>query len=249
MSDPLGAIPAELRTVADHLTEVSSRVKEVFTRLNSQLAGEGAPWGDDSSGDEFAKGPQGYLAQLDWVNGAIAAKTQLLEGYSQSMNSSATAFEKHDEQPDLPGSGAATSPALPREVLQRVGPGRQGSGVSPALPRHAELPVGSVHPDQVLAASGDSPALPREVDEIATNSVQSDELPDEPLASPETPLGTAFSATPVFDLVTQAVEDLASPVSEGIGAVIGAIQSDGQADQHGKVPGFLGDSEASGNGS
>src|SRR4051794_34381525 len=195
MTDPLGAIPAELRTVADHLTDVSSQVKDVFRRMNAQLADEGAPWGDDSSGKEFADGAQGYLAQLDWVNGAIAAKTGLLDAYAQSMNKSANAFETYDEQPNLPSPDSTTSPALPREMLQQAGPtqvlaasgtspalpremspvapsGRPdpvlpASGASPALPRSVELPAASGRPDPVLAASADQPALPREMSPVA----------------------------------------------------------------------------------
>jgi hypothetical protein len=60
------------------------------------LAGYGQPWGNDSTGHQFADGPDGYVAQLNWVFGAINAKTDLLDGYSQSLTQAADTFEQQD---------------------------------------------------------------------------------------------------------------------------------------------------------
>ena len=96
MAEPLGLTPRGLRGAGDHLDEVSAKVKKVLTSLNSRLEGEGEPWGDDKSGDEFAKGPKGYLAQWDWVKSSIDAKTDLLDDYSDSMFNAADTLEGQD---------------------------------------------------------------------------------------------------------------------------------------------------------
>jgi uncharacterized protein YukE len=97
MSEPLGVSPAELRATADHLADVSSRMKQVLSSVNGKLSGEGAAWGDDSIGHGFANGPNGYLAQVDWVNGSIHAKTDLLDGYSNDLRTAANTLEQQDQ--------------------------------------------------------------------------------------------------------------------------------------------------------
>jgi uncharacterized protein YukE len=98
MTEPLSVNPSDLRTVAEQMADVSSQMKQVLSSLNTKLSAEGTPWGNDSTGNGFANGPEGYLAQVDWVNSTINAKTQLLDGYSQSMTTSANSFEQQDDQ-------------------------------------------------------------------------------------------------------------------------------------------------------
>lgn len=98
MSDPLGVTPAELRATSDHLADVSSRMKQVLSSLEGKLSGEGAAWGADKIGNEFANGGDGYLSQLDWVNGSIDAKTDLLDGYSDGLRTAADTLEQQDQQ-------------------------------------------------------------------------------------------------------------------------------------------------------
>ena len=97
MSEPLGLSPAELRATADHLADVSSRMKQVLSSLTGKLSGEGAAWGDDSIGHGFANGAQGYLAQVDWVHGSVDAKTDLLDGYSDGLRTAANTLEQQDQ--------------------------------------------------------------------------------------------------------------------------------------------------------
>lgn len=97
MSDPLEVTPQGLRGTAGHLEEVSQTVKDVLASLNSKLAGEGSAWGADETGDQFAKGDQGYLAQRDWVKGSIDAKTGLLDSYATSMRTAANTLEGQDK--------------------------------------------------------------------------------------------------------------------------------------------------------
>lgn len=97
MTDPLKVTPDGLRATSDHLEDTSDKVKKVLTSLNAKLDGEGPAWGHDSIGDGFANGPDGYLAQLDWVNSSVGAKTKLLDGYSDSMRTTADTLEVQDK--------------------------------------------------------------------------------------------------------------------------------------------------------
>jgi uncharacterized protein YukE len=97
MSDELAVSPDGLRTVSGQLAQTSAAVKKVLAQLNSNLDAEGPAWGDDATGDGFAAGPSGYLAQMDWVNESVKAKTDLLDGYSQAMTSTANTLQSQDE--------------------------------------------------------------------------------------------------------------------------------------------------------
>jgi hypothetical protein len=96
MADQFGVTPGELRTVSGDLVEVSSRMTAVMSSLAAQLAGEGVAWGDDSLGQQFAHGPNGYLAQRNWVAGSVDAKTNLLGYYAEQLRNAANSFEQSD---------------------------------------------------------------------------------------------------------------------------------------------------------
>jgi WXG100 family type VII secretion target len=98
MSEPLSVTPDSLRSVAADVENVSTQMKQVLSTLNGQLSGLGTPWGDDSTGDQFANGSQGYLAQHQNVNTNIGNQTQQLDSLSQSLTTSANNFEQHDQQ-------------------------------------------------------------------------------------------------------------------------------------------------------
>lgn len=95
MADSLGVNLDDLRKASNDLADVSARFKQVFTSLTNNLAALGSPWGDDKTGDQFAEGDSGYLAQKDWVSGSIDGKTQLLDKYSQNLSDAATDFGQH----------------------------------------------------------------------------------------------------------------------------------------------------------
>lgn len=97
MSQPLGVTPDGLRSTSDHLADVSSRMKGVLSSLHGKLSAEGAAWGDDKIGTQFASGGSGYLAQLDWVDGSVDAKTDLLDDYSQGLRTAADTLEAQDQ--------------------------------------------------------------------------------------------------------------------------------------------------------
>ena len=97
MADPLGVTPHDLRATSQHLNDVSGRMKGVLAALRGKLGGEGAAWGDDKIGSQFTQGDAGYLAQLDWVDGSIDAKTGLLDYYSRELKGAADSFEQQDQ--------------------------------------------------------------------------------------------------------------------------------------------------------
>jgi hypothetical protein len=92
-----GVTPPDLRGTSKNLNDVSGRMKEILSALRDKLGAEGAVWGDDKIGDSFANGGGGYLAQLDWVDESVAAKTGLLDYYSRGLKGSADSFEQQDQ--------------------------------------------------------------------------------------------------------------------------------------------------------
>jgi uncharacterized protein YukE len=97
MAEHLGVTPPDLRATSEHLYDVSNRMKEVLSTLRERLAAEGVAWGDDEMGEQFANGSGGYLAQLKWVHGSVAAKTDLLDYYSRGLKGAADSFEQQDQ--------------------------------------------------------------------------------------------------------------------------------------------------------
>ena len=97
MPDNLGVTPSELRGTSQHLYDVSGRMKDILSTLQDKLSAEGAAWGDDEMGKQFAEGDGGYLSQLEWVDDSVAAKTGLLDYYSRALKHSADSFEQQDQ--------------------------------------------------------------------------------------------------------------------------------------------------------
>jgi hypothetical protein len=146
MSDPLGVSPDQLRRTADHLADTSAGMKKVVASLREALAASGTAWGDDKMGKQFAEGPDGYLAQMDWVNGLIDAKTDLLDGYSDSMRTTANTLEQQDNDAGGGvGGGASNGPAA--IDLKQSG---DHAALSPRLPATPPIP-----PTPSVPANGD----------------------------------------------------------------------------------------------
>jgi uncharacterized protein YukE len=89
--------PPELRATSQHLEAVSSKMKGVLSELQANLSAEGAAWGDDEIGDQYANGDAGYLAQQGWVDGSVEAKTSLLDYYARGLKTAADSFEQQDQ--------------------------------------------------------------------------------------------------------------------------------------------------------
>lgn len=128
MADEFRVSPEELRRVSAHLHDVSSAMKAVMSTLEGQLAPTYGKWGGDEMGDQFANGPSGYLAQLDWVKGSVDAKTALLDHYSDMLKQAADTFAQSDQ----PGLSYAT----PNPLVDQSGAFTQ-YGPAGALPAGA----------------------------------------------------------------------------------------------------------------
>ena len=93
MTDPLSASTDDVRVAGAGLGDASSRLKRIFDTLNANLSAIGPAWGDDSMGDQFANGPDGFVSQLGDVNSAIDAKTKLLDEYGDALTGTANDFD------------------------------------------------------------------------------------------------------------------------------------------------------------
>jgi uncharacterized protein YukE len=120
MTEPLSVNVDDLQTAAANVSDVSSQMKQILSTLNGQLAALGSPWGNDSTGDNFANGSGGYLAQVDQVDSSITATTQQLDSLSQSLSSAANNFEQEDKQPGQTSGGGTGN------VLLGTGSGSSG---------------------------------------------------------------------------------------------------------------------------
>ncbi|MBL1075209.1 hypothetical protein JK358_12480 [Nocardia sp. 2] len=71
MSGRLEAYKDLLRTAKSRTTTVQEGLESVLATLEGALGGRVAPWGDDTLGNNFSNGPEGYLASRDnMVRGA-----------------------------------------------------------------------------------------------------------------------------------------------------------------------------------
>jgi hypothetical protein len=94
LTESLGVDPFDLRMTSTYLADVSSRMKAVQSSLHEMLCSEGEAWGRDKIGDRFANGGQGYRSQMNWVDGSIDAKTDLLDYYADRLRHTANALER-----------------------------------------------------------------------------------------------------------------------------------------------------------
>jgi hypothetical protein len=69
-------------------------MKTVKSSLLELLSGAGEAWGHDKIGDKFANGGQGYRSQMNWVDGSIDAKTELLDYYADRLRQAANTLEQ-----------------------------------------------------------------------------------------------------------------------------------------------------------
>jgi uncharacterized protein YukE len=171
MSGQFGVSVGDLRYVSNDLHQVSSAMKKVMSTLAAQLAAAGPAWGGGDLGHQFADGPNGYLAQLDWVGGSVEAKTALLDYYSDLLKQVANSFEQADSNGvSSPSAGDGT-----QTLGGAYGPSSSGdvtswgpAGANPGI-GSADVPAGGPN----LATTG------------VSNGVGS--RPEEVVASPITP--------------------------------------------------------------
>jgi phage-related minor tail protein len=97
MADPLGVTPDGVRSVAKDVGIAGSDLDRAMSSLLDKLAAFGTAWGDSKDGHQFADGPNGYLAQVEWVKDNITAKRDLLRAYQESLKTAADTLEQQDE--------------------------------------------------------------------------------------------------------------------------------------------------------
>ncbi len=108
-ANPLSASIGDLYTMGARLGDASHKSSMSFRRCTRRCqTTRRHTWGDDPIGNSFADGPNGYLAQMDWVFRAIGGKTDLLDGYSGFMTDSAKNFNQQDNSWPDPPSKALT---------------------------------------------------------------------------------------------------------------------------------------------
>jgi uncharacterized protein YukE len=83
----------EVIRTGDQVAAASKALSDMLTRLQSDLAALGAPWGDSKDGQTFY---EGYHPQEEWVLGSIDAKAQLLQAYADGFKSTAKDFKEAD---------------------------------------------------------------------------------------------------------------------------------------------------------
>jgi WXG100 family type VII secretion target len=179
MTESLSVNPDDMRTAAANVADISSEMKQVLSTLKGQLAALGSPWGNDSTGDQFANGSNGYLAQVDNVDSSIDATTQQLDSLSQSLTAAASNFDHQDQQ-----TGGGTG-----NVLLGMGSGGasggSGGGSGSGGSGGGTGSGGAGGPGQVLTTtSGLLPELPR--------------IPATSALLPETPAVPAQPAQPAI---------------------------------------------------
>jgi hypothetical protein len=90
MADHIEVDPFALETAAQVVQGVGDKIATVFRRLNGEVDSQGAPWGDDSIGNQFVNGTNGS-------NGYNSSKPNLLHSIdvmSQSFTDMAGAQSK-----------------------------------------------------------------------------------------------------------------------------------------------------------
>ena len=96
MADSLKVDPDRLRSAADQLADVGDQVKGISSSLHSQVDALGEPWGDDSTGHQFADGEKGYLAQKDAVGTAVTSLAGFVGDLAESLRMTVDAIEQLD---------------------------------------------------------------------------------------------------------------------------------------------------------
>jgi uncharacterized protein YukE len=96
MADQLSVNPDDLKKAGEQVADIGSQVQDMVSTLAATLASYGQPWGDDSTGDQFANGPSGYTAQVDWVMGAIGDDLTTIKAFATALSDAATSFTQQD---------------------------------------------------------------------------------------------------------------------------------------------------------
>jgi uncharacterized protein YukE len=90
MAGEFAVAPPGLRSVSGDLHDVSYQVSGLKSALRAQIGGAG--------GDAIAAGDaESFWSQLDWVDGSLEAKADLLDYYANQLRQAANTFKLSDE--------------------------------------------------------------------------------------------------------------------------------------------------------
>lgn len=96
MAVKVGVTPERLRHAAGDMDGLSMRVSGILNRLESGLSGYGSAWGNDSYGNTFAAGAQGYNSAHTNLHDGLGKLSQTLEAYSSGQYRAATELHEQD---------------------------------------------------------------------------------------------------------------------------------------------------------
>jgi uncharacterized protein YukE len=94
MAKEVAVTPAALRKVAQELSDRSDDANEVKNLALHNADSNGTPWGTDKMGRQFAEVSGGYKDQVKYTMDILQNLTDVLDFYSDALNTSADTMEK-----------------------------------------------------------------------------------------------------------------------------------------------------------
>jgi hypothetical protein len=97
MANQFGVDSAEVGAVADGLAGLGAAMTGHVSWLRAQLAGAGAPWGSDATGDQFAGVPEGFVAHLQQWLAMMEAHAEKVQRHAGHLAAAVGVFERADQ--------------------------------------------------------------------------------------------------------------------------------------------------------
>ena len=97
MANQFGIDSAEVGAVAEGLSGLGAAMTGHVSSLRAGLAGAGAPWGSDITGDQFAGVPDGFVAHMQQWLQAMGTHAEKLQHHADHLAAAAGIFEQSDQ--------------------------------------------------------------------------------------------------------------------------------------------------------
>jgi hypothetical protein len=88
--------PEKLRSASVKTADVADRLNEVINTLSAALASRGNCWGNDSIGNQFANGNNGYLETKNNMITGTGQFKDTFNSYAKGQSDSANSLEGSD---------------------------------------------------------------------------------------------------------------------------------------------------------
>jgi hypothetical protein len=98
MAEQFRSDSAGVGALADGLSGLGAAMTGHVSSAREGLAGAGAPWGTDDTGEKFAGGPGGFVAHLQQRFEAMAARAETVAGHADHLAAAGQVFERADDQ-------------------------------------------------------------------------------------------------------------------------------------------------------